>query len=457
MNRVIARAKATVLLILLLAGGTLFFLAEYFMKSDTWVLSAGSPHIYNATNIGCGIITDAQGLLFLNLKDGRTYSESEAVRKATLHWLGDRQGNISAPALSYYSKQIAGFDPISGVYAYGGTGGQVSLSLSAKVQAAALEAMSDYKGTVAVYNYKTGEILCAVSTPNYDPDNVPDIAGDTTGAYSGVFLNRFTQSAYTPGSIFKIVTAAAALESIPDIQDQTFTCNGITEYGIDKVTCMENHGQLSFKDAFAQSCNCAFAQIADQLGGKTLQRYAEQFGVTDSISFDGITTAAGKIEAEGQAAVSVAWSAIGQHKDLVNPCAFVSFVGAVANGGVATAPHLVTDITVGGRGTYRAESVSKGRIMSTETAATLQAMMRNNVEVKYGAENFPGLTVCAKSGTAEVGGDKKPNAMFTGFISDEQYPLAFIAVVEDGGFGRQICVPVLSKVLASCKSVMDAS
>ena len=62
MNRVIARAKATVLLILLLAGGTLFFLAEYFMKSDTWVLSAGSPHIYNASNIGCGICGFAEGV-----------------------------------------------------------------------------------------------------------------------------------------------------------------------------------------------------------------------------------------------------------------------------------------------------------------------------------------------------------------------------------------------------------
>lgn len=456
MNRVIARSKAMVLLILLLAGGTLFFLGEYFVNSDRWILTAGSPHIYNASNIGCGIITDRDGLLLLDMTGGRTYSENEALRKATIHWLGDRQGNISAPAPSHYSKEIAGFDPISGVYAYGGVGGTVKLTLSGRVQAAALEAMGEYKGTVAVFNYKTGELLCAVSTPNYDPDNVPDIAGDDTGTYSGVYLNRFTQSAYTPGSIFKIVTAAAALESIPDIQEQTFTCNGVLEYGIDKVTCLENHGSIGFKDAFAQSCNCAFAQIADQLGGQALQRYARQFGVLDSVCFDGITTACGKLEAEDAADVLVAWSAIGQHKDLVNPCRFMSFVGAIANGGIAVQPHLVADITVGGRNTYETEMASAGRIMSTETADTMQTLMRNNVEVKYGAENFPGLTVCAKSGTAEVGGDKKPNAMFSGFVSDEQYPLAFIAVVEDGGFGRQICVPILSRVLEESKAVMDA-
>lgn len=456
MNRVIARAKITLILILVLAAGTLFFLGEYFVNSDSWILSAGSPHIYNASNIGCGLITDREGLLLLDLTGERAYSQNAALRQSTIHWLGDRQGNISAPALSYYSEQIAGFDPIGGVYAYGGIGGKVKLTLSGIAQAAALEAMGDYKGTIAVYNYKTGEILCAVSMPSYDPDNVPDIAGDESGSYTGVYVNRFTQSAYIPGSIFKIVTAAAALESIPDIQEQTFTCDGVVEYGIDKVTCLDKHGTINFKDAFAQSCNCAFAQIANQLGGKVLQSYAEAFGVTDSISFDGITTVSGKIEAEGQAAVSVAWSAIGQHKDLINPCQFMTFMGAIAGGGSGAQPYLVSDITVGSKHTYSAEAVSTGRIMSSETAEILAELMRNNVEVKYGVENFPGLTVCAKSGTAEVGGEKEPNAMFAGFVADEEYPLAFIVAVENAGSGRKVCVPILSQVLAACKEAMDA-
>ena len=68
-----------------------------------------------------------------------------------------------------------------------------------------------------------------------------------------------------------------------------------------------------------------------------------------------------------------------------------------------------------------------------------------------GDENFAGLTVCAKSGTAEVGGNKKPNAMFTGFVTDEEYPLAFIVAVEEGGFGKTVCVPILEKVLTACK------
>jgi peptidoglycan glycosyltransferase len=82
--------------------------------------------------------------------------------------------------------------------------------------------------------------------------------------------------------------------------------------------------------------------------------------------------------------------------------------------------------------------------------------MRNNVVSKYGADHFPGLTVCAKSGTAEVGGDLKPNAMFAGFVDDPEYPLAFIVAVENGGYGASVCIPVLSQVLEACKQAMDA-
>ncbi len=456
MNRIMGRAKILVVLLLILALGTAFFVVEYFIKSDSWVLSSGSPHIYNGGNIGCGTVTDREGILLLDMTGSRTYAAASSVRMATIHWLGDREGYISAPALAYYAEEISGFDPISGLYAYSGIGGQVTLTLSAELQQVALEAMGDYTGTVAVYNYQTGELLCAVTTPNYDPDDVPDIAGDTTGAYDGVYVNRFTQSTYTPGSIFKIVTAAAALETIPDILEQTFTCTGTVEYGVDTVTCEKAHGTQTLKEAFMNSCNCAFAQVADQLGGETLQQYAEAFGAVGSVSFDGITTASGNLEAAEAADVQVAWSAVGQHKDLINPCTYLSFVGAVANGGTVVLPHLVETITVGSKTTYQAEAVSGGRIMSSSTAETLADFMRNNVESYYGDENFPGLTVCAKSGTAEVGGTQKPNAMFTGFVTDAEYPLAFIVVVEDGGYGSQVCIPIIAPILQACKELLDA-
>ena len=451
LNRIMGRARVLLILILVLALGTTFFVGEYFIKSGDWILFAGSPHIYNAANIGCGMITDRDGILLLDMTDGRTYAENVQLRSSVIHWLGDRQGNISAPALSYYAEAISGFNQFDGLYAYGGTGGTVKTTISAKVQMAALEAMGDYTGTVAVYNYKTGELICAVSTPNFDPDDPPESVD--TPELEGVYLNRFTQTTYTPGSIFKIVTAAAALETIPDILDRTYTCTGLLEFGEDRVTCETAHGMLTFQEAFARSCNCAFARIANQVGGDVLQRYAEQFRITEGVEFDGIETAAGSLNAAGQSPVNVAWSGIGQFEDLVNSCRFLAFLGAIANDGVEMTPYFVDEITVGSQVTYQASDASAGRIMSSQTAQVLQEFLRNNVENYYGDDGFPaGLQVCAKSGTAEVGGDKKPNAMFTGFVANEELPLAFIVAVEDGGYGRQVCTPIIAKILAECQS-----
>lgn len=456
MNRIAGRAGITILIAIFLLAGFSFFLCEYFWEAEDWVIHTGSPHVYNGDNIGCGLVTDRDGILLLDMGKERTYAENKTLRKSVIHWVGDRHGSINAPALPHYASELAGFQILDGVYSYGQTGGIVQLSLSAKVQTAALKAMGDYKGTIGVYNYKTGELLCGISTPTYDPDKVPDFDMDVEGKYEGAYLNRFTQSVYVPGSIFKIVTLAAALESDPDIQNEKFNCTGKYSYGKDKVTCETPHGRQTLKNAFCNSCNCAFAQIANKLGGATLQRYADQFGITQSISFDGITTSKGNFDVTDAAAVSVAWSSIGQYTDEINVCRFMTFVGAIANGGTETIPHLVKNIQVDGTDTYNAQSVAGDAVISDATAKVIQQYMRYNVTKKYGKDNFPGLTVCAKTGTAEVGGEKKPNAMLTGFITDEKYPLAFIIAVEDGGYGKTVCMPIISKVLQACKTALDS-
>lgn len=455
MHRVIKRVWIMFLFIAVLLGGTGFFVAEYFTQSKNWVIAEGSPHVYTAGNIGCGIMTDRSGTLLLDMTANRTYSMDPVLRQATIHWLGDRQGNISAPAVTHYASQMAGFDPINGIYSSNGTGGQAVLTLSARVQKVALEAMAGRKGTVAVYNYKTGEILCAVSTPNFDPDNPPDIAADTSGAYNGVYVNRFTQATYIPGSIFKVVTTAAALSSIEDIRDQTFHCTGVYEFGVDKVTCETAHGSSDLRTALARSCNCAYAQIAQLIGAEKMAEYVNRFGITDSVSFDGITTVKGSYDVSSAAPVELAWSCIGQYTDLINPCVYMQFMGAIGGNGACVEPYLVSSVWSDGGQAYEATSKATRQIMDEEVALTLKEYMRNNVVQIYGAQNFPGLTVCAKSGTSQVGGGQTSNAMFSGFVDDEKYPLAFICVVENGGYGSATCVPILSKVLGECKAVLD--
>lgn len=455
MNRIAGRTTICVLLALILVAGFAFFVTEYIIDAENWVISSGSPHVYNAGNIGTGTVVDRDGTLLLDMSDEWTYATNDSLRKSTLHWLGDRDGYISAPALANYSAELAGYDVVSGLYTYGDSSGIAALSLSANVQKAALAAMGSNKGTVAVYNYKTGELLCSVTTPTYDPDDVPDIEGDTTGKYDGAYVNRFTQSVYIPGSIFKIVTLAAALESVEDIQQQSFTCNGSYTVGGDEITCERSHGIQNLQEAFRNSCNCAFAQITLQIGGEEMERYVELFGVTDSVSFDGITTASGNYEAVGTADANVAWSGVGQYNDQINPCAFLRFIGAIAAGGKGVEPYLVSHIQVGGSTTYSASTVTAERILSSSTAKTIKEYMRSNVVEKYGDSNFNGLLVCAKTGTGEVGGELRPNAMLAGFVQDEAYPLAFIVFVENGGYGRDVCVPIASKVLDACKKAME--
>ena len=459
MNRVTKRTWLMGLFVLILVGGMVFFVVDYWHNASDWIASPGSPHVSNRTNIGVGTITDRSGAVLLDMGEKRTYSSNESTRKSTLHWVGDRQGKISAGAVTSYAGAMVGFDPVNGIYNSEDTAGVTTLTLSERVQNTALEALAGRKGTVAVYNYKTGEILCAVTSPSFDPDNVPDIDGDTTGKYEGIYLNRFIQSSYVPGSIFKVVTTAAALECVPGIQEESFLCTGTVEYGsgsnIATVTCENAHGTVNLKSALAKSCNCAFAKIAEKIGKENMMKCVKQFQIADALQFDGVTTSKGKYDLTGAASASFAWSCIGQHSDLINPARFMTFMGAIAGGGKAAEPYVVANVTCAGEVTYEAETSMTEQLMSREIAETLKAYMRSNVKNGYGDGNFGGLSVCAKTGTSQLGGEAVSNAMFAGFVADENYPLAFISVVENAGYGASAALPVAAKVLSVCAQVMD--
>ena len=450
MNRIAGRSFVVWLLVLAFAAGIAVFFVDYALNARDWAMYAGSQHVYNGTKLRSGVVTDRNNVVILNISDDWRYSSNEKIRRSTLHWVGDRVGNVRSPILDEYAEELVGYSGVGGLYSYGDTVGQLVLTLDTNVQIAALEALDGRSGTVSVYNYKTGELICAVSSPNFDPENPPTVDQDNPGEYDGIYVNRFTQSAnYTPGSIFKIVTLAAALETISDIEERTFLCEGKYLTGDGDITCEHVHGEQTLQQAFANSCNCAFAQIAIELGAQKLQRYVDQFRVLESVSFDGITTAKGSIQLENVTKEELAWAAIGQHKDQINPCGFLMFLGAVAADGVAAKPYVVAEVLLGDKTTYRADIQRSDRVLSSSTAKLLQQYMQGNVELKYGAENFPGITVCAKSGTAEVGGGQKPHAMFAGFIQDEEYPYAFLITVENGGYGSSTCIPILQKVLES--------
>lgn len=455
MNKVSKRAWIVLVVAGLILAGVLGFFIKYMVKAKDWVSFPGSPHVYTGINPSTGVVYDRSGTQLLDATGERIYSDDSVLRKATMHLLGDRYGYIEAPLLGTYVDAMVGYNVITGLYTTSQQVPTATLTISAEAQRVALTALSGRKGTVGVYNYKTGEILCAVTSPTYDPDDVPDVEGDTTGAYEGVYVNRFFRSAYTPGSIFKVLTTAAALETVQGVEEKSFYCEGSSIVGGEKIICTGVHGTQSMAQALANSCNCAYAEIAQLVGATALQSYADRVGISEALSFDGITTAAGQFDLTDASVGSLAWAAIGQYTDLINPCQYMTFMGMVAGGGSAAHPYLMQTVEKGSSTQYKAKTTALDSGISQATCEKIAQMMRDNVVSSYGTGLFPDVYVCAKSGSAETQEGKATNAMFAGFVQDARYPLAFIVVVEEGGYGSQAAAPIAGQVLQACMDAMD--
>jgi cell division protein FtsI/penicillin-binding protein 2 len=448
MKKIDRRAFVCRILAIILAAGLGLFVVRWFLYGGDWASSAFNRHLYNsAGELASGTVLDRDGDVLSWVEDGsRRYYDDATVRKATLHVVGDLQGNIGTGALNAFADKLTGYDLINGAFA-AESGGSLYLTIDAYYNYVAYQALNGKSGTVAVYNYKTGEILCLVSSPSYDPLNVPEDL-ETNDRYQGAYLNRFLSSTFTPGSIFKTVTLAAAIENIPDLLDRSWNCTGSVEIGGDTITCSGTHGEQDIYQALANSCNVAFGQISEELGADILEQYAEKAGLTSSYSINGLPTAKGSINLDDATASDLAWAGVGQYLDQVNPCAMMVYMGAIANGGKAAVPRIIEkSVDSLGIPTTLTWTKKTKTLIDADTAELVANMMANNVQTTYGTSRFPNMDLCAKSGTAEVGTDKSPHAWFTGFLRDEDAPYAFIVLVENGGGGSSVAGTVAGKVL----------
>ena len=450
MKQVKQRMLIILILAALLAAGTAIYCVRYVTRGSDWAAFPSNQHAFTEGSLATGQILDRSGTVLYDPASG-AYAADSTIRKATLHAVGDPYGNIATGARSAFLSDLVGFNAITGTT----TGGRkVYLTVNAELNRLAYNELGSRKGTVGVYNYQTGEILCMVSTPSFDPENIPDIK-DGDARYDGVYMNRFLSSAFTPGSVFKVVTSAAAIEHLSDVFDRTFTCTGRLTIGDDTITCPHAHGALDFYDAFADSCNCAYAQLAVELGGDTLYRYAKEAGLLDAQNVSGITTAAGSFDVGAADSPQLGWSGVGQYDDLVNPCSFMTLMGAIGNGGAPVTPRLIQrETTMAGLTVSKPGKTVGSRIWSEKTCQTLTAMMANNVEKTYGQSNFGDLKICAKSGTAEVG-TASPHSWFAGFLNDAAHPYAFVVLVENGGGGATVAGSIASTVLQEAVKEAD--
>lgn len=449
MRKIEKRAVLCLIIALALIAGLGLFCFRFVTNASDWAAYPYNRHMYsNSGQLLSGTILDRDGDVLTEVKDGeRVYYPDATVRRATVHAVGDGSGYIGTGALTAFADRLSGYNLITGGYSPLGSGRNLTLTLDAYLNVTAYNAMDGRQGTVGVYNYKTGDILCMVSTPSFDPENPPD----ASSAEDGIYLNRFLSSAQVPGSIFKTVTLTAALENLPDLKDRIFTCTGETTVGGTVITCPKPHGKMDIESAFANSCNGVFGTLAAELGGDTMTKYVEQAGLTRRMSVDGIMTAAGHYDVSEADKGQIGWSGVGQYTDTVNPCNMMTYMGAIANGGTAAVPRLILDITTpSGIPTSWQRTEETDTLVQASTASQVKEMMKNNVVQTYGTDRFRGLDIGAKSGTAEVGGDKRPNAWFAGFLDDPEHPYAFIVLVENGGGGASVAGEIAATVLQAC-------
>ena len=421
MKKVKNRAWSSLIIALALVALLAVYLVKLADNGGAWAtyFNGGTP---------AGTIIDRNGVtLYSSDENGVSYSADATTRLACYHLIGDANGNVRTGALRQFRDMLSGYSFINGT----SSGKTLQITVDSSLNAVAYNALAGRNGAVMLMDYTTGEILCMVSTPADDPQNPSETPAD------GTYINKCLSASFVPGSVFKLVTLAAAIENIPDLFERTFWCEGSSVVGGAVLNCTGSHGSQTIEQALANSCNCAFGEITLELGADTIAEYAEKLGLTQELSLDGMTVTAGSFDKAEEGSIGLAWSGIGQYNDMVVPYALVRYVAAIANGGSVYEPTLL------GHGNLDRES----EIISADTASRIAEMMNYNVQNAYGGQwTFPGLNVSAKTGTAEVG-DGTSHAWMTGFLNDPTHPYAFVVLVENAGGGLTNAAPIVNQLL----------
>ena len=450
MKKIRNRSLIVWLLAMAFIGGMIYFSINLIIHADLWASKPQNAHI-GVDGMGmAGTITDINGEILAYSENGnRYYNSNEDIRCALLHTVGDEGRNIGGSIQNVYRSQLSGYSFIFGMGLPDGLtlGRNIQLTVNSEICKTAYQALGNNRGAVFVYNYKTGEIVAKVSNPSYDPQNIPDIEGNDE--YEGVYVDRSIMATYPPGSTFKLVTASAALENITksELENRTYTCTGSDTIGGNKITCYEAHGEENFEQALAHSCNCYFAQLAVDLGADKMTTQANRMGFNKSVSINDIDTAKSVYDVSKADKNQLGWSGVGQYTTLASPMTMAVISGGIANGGTPVMPYLIKQISLPFGLPNIPQSGNKGtQMLSEQNAKTLSDMMRYTVENEYYGGGFNG-EICAKTGTAEVGGGEAAHAWVTGFSRDESYPLAFAVIIENGDSGYYTALPVAAQVM----------
>lgn len=333
-------------------------------------------------------------------------------------------------------------------------GDNVVTTLNRKLQQKSYDALGKNDGAIIAIDPETGKILSMVSKPTFDPNKVGEMWDEllSKDTKSTVLLNRVTQGLYTPGSTFKIFTAAEYLKENGDDSEFTYKCSGAQTFKGYKMRCYGNqaHGTEDLKESFANSCNGAFATIGTELDiDKFSWNMENRFFFNTQIPIDLKTTQSKFSLTSTDSEFDITQTAIGQGKTLVTPMHMVTIVDAIANGGYLIKPHIVDKIqNCEGKVVKSFDMESYGRVFSKSESETLMEYMR--AVVTQGTAkilNNKKYEAYGKTGTAQLNKETdKVNSWFVGGAEKDGKKLCICVVIENVSEGSASATEAAGKV-----------
>jgi penicillin-binding protein A len=352
------------------------------------------------------------------------------------------------------------------------TGNNLILTIRPDAQRVALNALDGNCGAAVALEPSTGRVLVMASSPSYDPglveghfNSIARRAGAARCQNPAPLVNRATDGLYTPGSTFKVVTAAAALDSGVYHADSTFDDKGYCEEYGKRVSNFadqsgpEVFGHVDFTTALEHSINAVFCEIGKRLGPLRVLDYAKRFGFYSEPPLEtpsservpsGLYDHGKLFRPHDPNQVDPGRLAFGQERLQVTPLQMAMVVAGIANGGVVMRPYTVEKITAPGGGTVsRTHPHQLSRAVSPQTAATLTQMMEKVVESGTGtAAQIPGVPVAGKTGTAETGVNHVNTTSFLAFAPANAPKVAVAVYLENqNGVGGRTAAPIAKKII----------
>ena len=408
-----------------------------------------------------GSILSADGQVLARTETDEAGNETRVYPYGNMfaHVVGyDSHGKNGVEALANYSLMTSHSDYIDQVkneiLENKNPGDNVVTTLNTKLQERAYNALGGYNGAVVVMDPKTGAVLASVSKPDFNPNTLSaDWDYLVSDSSNSSLLNRATQGAYPPGSIFKVVDALAYMRKNGTIDNFSYNCTGSITVDNHTIPCFggEVHGSEDFTTAFAESCNTAFTQIGLDLGGSNLQKTAEDllFNKKLPIPIDYTKSKFDLGSTPGNPLLMQ--TSIGQGNTLVSPMHMALITSAIANDGKLMQPYYIDRVeTINGTKVKSTKPTVYKELMTASEAATLTNLMAEVVNRGTGTQlSGESYSAAGKTGSAEyygADGSLKPHSWFIGFSNVEDPDLVVAVIAEGAGTGSSVAVPVAHEI-----------